>query len=99
MVVEAAPLRTRGTMAEQAIARREWASGWTLVLASSLGFSFFSVMLATTGLFMEPVSKAFGWSRTLYSSGVTIATLTTALASPFLGIIIDKWGARRRACC
>ena len=55
-------------------ARQEWKSDWTLVLASSMGFSFFSVMLSTTGLFMEPVSRELGWTRTLYASGVSIAT-------------------------
>jgi hypothetical protein len=50
-------------------AKQEWRSGWTLVLAASLGFSFFSVMLASTGLFMGPLGEEFGWSRTLLSSG------------------------------
>jgi len=73
----------------------EWTSNWTLVLAASIGFSFFSVMLATTGLFMEPVTKEFGWSRTLFSSGVSIATITTAVLSPFFGILVDRYGTRR----
>jgi predicted MFS family arabinose efflux permease len=76
---------------------QEWKSNWTLVLSSSLGFCFFSVMLGSAGLFMQPVSEEFGWSRTLFSSGVSIATFTTAILSPFLGIIVDKWGARRLA--
>jgi predicted MFS family arabinose efflux permease len=76
---------------------QEWKQNWPLVLASSMGFCFFSIMLSTTGLFMEPVTKELGWSRTLFSSGVSIATFTTAIASPFLGIIVDKWGARRLA--
>jgi predicted MFS family arabinose efflux permease len=84
-------------MTETKTAAQEWKSNWTLVLASSIGFSFFSVMLGTTGLFMQPVSEEFGWSRTLFASGVSIATFTTALLSPFLGIIVDKWGARRLA--
>lgn len=75
----------------------EWRKNWTLVLASSLGFCFFSIMLSTTGLFMEPVTHELGWGRTLFSSGVSIATFTTAIISPFLGIIIDKHGARRLA--
>ena len=81
----------------EATAAQEWKQNWPLVLASSMGFCFFSIMLSTTGLFMEPVSREFGWGRTLYSSGVSIATFATALASPFLGIIVDKWGARRLA--
>jgi MFS family permease len=78
-------------------AAQEWKSNWTLVLASSVGFSFFSVMLSTTGLFMEPVTRELGWSRTLYSSGVSIATITTAVLSPFFGILIDRLGSRRLA--
>jgi predicted MFS family arabinose efflux permease len=82
---------------EQRTAAQEWAQNWPLVLASSLGFCFFSVMLSTTGLFMEPVSTEFGWGRTLFASGISIATFTTAIVSPFLGIVVDKWGARRLA--
>ncbi len=76
-------------------AAAEWRSNWTLVLAASIGFSFFSVMLSTTGLFMEPVTREFGWSRTLFSSGVSIATITTAILSPFFGILVDRYGTRR----
>lgn len=84
-------------MNEEKTAAQEWKAHWTLVLASSMGFCFFSIMLSTTGLFMQPVSEEFGWGRTLFASGVSIATFATAILSPFLGIIVDKWGARRLA--
>ncbi len=76
-------------------AKQEWQAGWTLVLAASLGFSFFSVMLASTGLFMEPLDKEFGWSRTLLSSGPSIAVVATALLGPFLGALVDRFGTRK----
>ena len=76
-------------------AKQEWRSGWTLVLAASLGFSFFSVMLASTGLFMGPLGEEFGWSRTLLSSGPSIATFMTALLGPFFGMMVDRFGTRR----
>lgn len=76
-------------------AKQEWRSNWTLVLAASLGFSFFSVMLAGTGLFMGPLGEEFGWSRTLLSSGPSIATTTTALLGPFFGMLVDRFGTRR----
>lgn len=82
-------------MNDKIIGAREWKSGWTLVLAASMGFSFFSLPLAATGLFMEPLAKEFGWSRTLLSSGPSIATTTTAILSPFFGILIDRYGSRR----
>jgi predicted MFS family arabinose efflux permease len=75
----------------------EWKANWPLVLSSSMGFCFFSVMLMTTGLFMEPVTHEFHWGRTLYSSGISIATFTTAILSPFLGIVIDRFGSRALA--
>ena len=78
-------------------AKQEWRSGWTLVLAASLGFSFFSVMLASTGLFMEPLGDEFGWSRTLLSSGPSIAVVATALLGPFLGALVDRFGTRKVA--
>lgn len=72
----------------------EWKSGWGLVLASSVGFSFFSVMISATGLFMEPLQKEFGWSRTVISSGPSIASLIQALLGPFFGLLVDRYGTR-----
>src|SRR6516162_4686589 len=87
--------RGKGVDQSSVTARQEWRSSWTLVLASSLGFSFFSVMLAGVGLFMGPLGKEFGWSRTLLSSGPSIATFATAILGPFFGILIDRIGTRR----
>ncbi|MDE8652706.1 MFS transporter [Novosphingobium album (ex Liu et al. 2023)] len=78
-------------------AAQEWKSGWTLVLACSVGFSFFSVLLSATGLFMGPLAGEFGWSRTLLSAGPSIATAVTAILSPFYGALIDRHGSRRLA--
>lgn len=78
-------------------AAEEWKSGWTLVLAASLGFSFFSLMLATTGLFMGPLTDEFGWSRTLLSAGPSIATVVMALLGPLFGMLVDRFGTRRLA--
>lgn len=82
---------------EKVTEAQEWKSGWTLVLSASIGFSFFSVMLASTGLFMGPLADEFGWSRTLLATGPSIATVMTAVLSPFFGALIDKFGSRRMA--
>lgn len=79
------------------ILQAEWREGWLLVLAASFGFSFFSVMMAATGLFMQPLGEEFGWSRTLLSSGPSIATIMTAILGPFFGALIDRFGSRRLA--
>ena len=77
--------------------RAEFRKHWTLVLAASIAFSFTSVMTASTGLFIEPWTKEFGWSRTLLSSGMSITSITTFLFSPLFGVLIDRHGTRRMA--
>ncbi|MCX7864124.1 MAG: MFS transporter, partial [Novosphingobium sp.] len=81
----------------QATRAQEWREGWRLVLASSIGFSFFAVLLGAPGLCMGPLADAFGWNRTLLSSGPAIASIVTAVLSPFAGALIDRYGARRTA--
>jgi predicted MFS family arabinose efflux permease len=67
---------------------------WILILASMVGFAFGTVTSASAGLFMEPVGKEFGWSRTLLSSGLSIAAIGSFFLSPILGLGIDRWGTR-----
>jgi len=68
-----------------------------MIVAAAIGFSFTSVTTAGMGLFIVPISREFGWSRALASSGVSIAAVLTFLFSPLFGIFIDKWGTRTLA--
>jgi MFS family permease len=81
----------------EALARAEWRRHWPLVVAASFAFSFTSVMTAATGLFIEPWTREFNWSRTLVSSGISIAAFSTFLFSPVFGVLIDRIGTRRLA--
>ena len=81
----------------KALARAEWRQYWPLVIAASTAFSFTSIMTASAGLFMEPLGREFGWSRTLLSSGTSIAAVTTFFFSPLFGVLIDRIGTRRLA--
>lgn len=76
---------------------QEFARHWPMVLAAAVGFSFTSVMTAAAGLFIGPITKEFGWSVTLASSGVSITALLTFFLSPLFGMFIDRWGVRRLA--
>lgn len=81
----------------KAQARQEWKSGWSLVMASFVGFSFLSIMTGSLSLFMEPLAKEFGWSKTTITGGFTVASVITAILSPFFGVLIDRHGSRRIA--
>lgn len=85
------------TAETKAQARTEWREHWTLVMAAAVGFAFSSVTSASAGLFMEPMGREFGWSRTLLSSGLSITAILTVFASPFFGVAIDRFGTRRMA--
>lgn len=82
-------------MTTQHNVKSEWKRHWPLVLAASVGFSFFSIMMAATGIFFEPLTDEFGWNRTVLSSGPSIASILTAILGPFLGALIDRFGSRK----
>ncbi len=84
-------------METKALAQAEFKQHWPLVIAAGVGFAFSSIVASSTGLFMEPLGKEFGWSRTLQSSGMSITALLTFFLSPFFGMAIDRWGTRRMA--
>lgn len=81
----------------QFTAREEWRSHWTIVLAAMIGYSMVAVPSITLGLFMEPVTREFGWSRAEFSLGLTVVALVTTPLVPFAGALADRFGARRVA--
>ena len=82
---------------DKALAKQEFRSHWTLVMAASIGFAFSSIVSSSTGLFMEPLSNAFGWGRALASSGASITAALTFFMSPLFGMAVDRYGTRRMA--
>lgn len=89
--------RSEDAAAWELTAADEWRRGWKLILACFAGFSFFSLMTASLGVFIAPLTQEFGWSRTLVSSGISIASVSVGLLSPFIGILIDRYGSRKVA--
>lgn len=57
--------------------------------------SFASIVVYTFGVFLKPLAEAFGWSRGQVSLAFTLAALTIALCSPFIGRLLDRYPARR----
>lgn len=71
--------------------------GWIIAFASGLGIAF-SVMAfipTTIGVLAAPLSIEFGWSPAQIFLAPTFATVATVLIAPFLGAIVDRFGARR----
>lgn len=89
--------RERGLTESSPTATQEFHRHWKMILAAAIGFSFTSVITASTGLFIKPISDEFGWSRAMVSSGISITAVLTFVFSPLFGVFIDKWGVRRMA--
>jgi MFS family permease len=76
---------------------RQRSSGRAVLATSCCGvfFSFASVVVYTFGVFLKPLQDAFHWSRGQLSLAFTLAALTVAACSPFLGRLLDRYPARR----
>lgn len=76
------------------------ASAWwwygTVIVAAS--FAIFTVVYGVRfsfAIFFVALLKEFGWSRTLLAGVFSLGTLIFGCASPVVGILLDKHGARR----
>ena len=69
---------------------------WVVVAASATGllFSVGTLLLYTFGVFVQPLSKEFGWSRTQLSVALAISQYTLAFCAPFWGLALDRLGPR-----
>ena len=65
----------------------------TACCAVCVGFG--SLFIFTFGVFLKPLSAAFGWSRGQVSIGFTAGVLMVAACSPIVGRLLDRYPARR----
>lgn len=70
--------------------------GWWIIAAAFLGVLLCQtpVVFLSFGVFMAPLQDTFGWDRSSMSLALSLSTLTLAVASPFAGRLLDRWGAR-----
>ncbi len=73
----------------------EWRAGWKTVLVASLGISLSTAHIYSLGLFMAPLHKAFGWGRAEITSGPFILSIVSGVGIMFIGLLVDRFGARR----
>jgi MFS family permease len=51
------------------------------------------------GLFLRPMSTAFGWNREVFSFALAIQNLLWGLSQPFAGMLADRYGAVKALVC
>lgn len=75
----------------------ETAADWGLVLICTVGLTVSMIYLYALGPFIVPVSEEMGWSRGETSAGLTLISLASVIAAPFVGFWVDRFGSRRIA--
>jgi MFS family permease len=70
---------------------------WWVVFGSTIGLIVGNgpITLFTFGVFLKPIVAEFGWNRGTVASAVTVSQALGALATPFVGRMVDRWGVRR----
>ena len=76
---------------------RTLSNPWWVVLGATLGLTVANgpVVFFTFGLFLGPVTSEFGWDRATFASSLLVGHTLAALAYPFMGRWIDRYGIRR----
>jgi cyanate permease len=67
-------------------------AAFACALCMSLGMA--PLFMGTFPLFLSPVSKEFGWGAAIFPQAALISAAVAALAGPFVGQLLDRFGAR-----
>ncbi|WP_245739287.1 MFS transporter [Sphingomonas rubra] len=77
----------------------EFSRNGRLLLACVAGIAFGSVGIAvySIGAFVDPLGRAFGWSRTDVQTALLFSSGLGGLAAPVVGHLVERFGARPMA--
>lgn len=71
--------------------------GWWIVGAAVIGLAVSPAPIAfySIGVLMQPLSEAYGWSRSEISLAATLLTIAIIITTPVIGILVDRLGPRK----
>jgi MFS family permease len=72
---------------------------WWLVFASAVGLTvgMSSIVFNSFSVFVKPVTRELGWSRSDFSFALTLIGIIAVFVSPLFGTLIDRYRIRRVA--
>ena len=80
-------------------ARLPFFYGWVVLgCLCCAGFARQGPAVATLSIFVEPLTREFGWSRAALSGAVSLGGLLAAIAAPLIGPVLDRRGSRLVLC-
>jgi MFS family permease len=71
--------------------------GWWVVFVAGIGLfmGYGPIISFTFGVFLKPLIAEFGWSRGQISLAFSFSLLVMSVVFPFVGRLVDRFGARR----
>jgi OFA family oxalate/formate antiporter-like MFS transporter len=73
--------------------------GWVVLgCLCCAGFARQGGATATFSVFVEPLTREFGWSRMAVSGAASLGGVLAALLSPLIGPLFDRYGSRIALC-
>ncbi len=73
--------------------------GWiVLACLCCAGFARQGPAVATLSIFVEPLTREFGWSHTALSGAVSLGGVLAAVVAPLIGPVLDRQGSRLVLC-
>ncbi|MFC4595692.1 MFS transporter [Sphingobium tyrosinilyticum] len=75
----------------------EWRRMWPLPLTAMLGVAASGTLPYSTGVFMEALTREFGWTKAQFTSAMTCQLILLLILLPLVGRATDRFGARRVA--
>jgi MFS family permease len=72
-------------------------AGWRVVAICHIGVlvGFATVFIYSFSLMMKPLQQEFGWNRAQVSQAFSIAAISVAICSPFMGKLFDRFEPRK----
>ena len=69
--------------------------GWIIVIVVALaGFTQSAETYPVLGVFLKPMTKEFGWSRSVFTGAASIGTLLGGVLALVTGPLLDRYGPR-----
>jgi MFS family permease len=78
-------------------ARQEWAGHWPVPFISLVGVTGSALFAFSSGVFMDPIIKEFGWTKVQFSSAYALQMILGIILVPIAGRLTDRFGSRRLA--
>jgi MFS family permease len=78
-------------------ARQEWSAHWPVPFVAMAGGTGSALFAFSSGVFMKPMLKEFGWTKVQFSSSFTVMMMLGMIMVPIAGRLTDRYGPRRLA--